>query len=94
MNNNTSTVVQTYPLPSIERFPRNIHSTAIGYTRMDGMRYIHHPLIADHNSKIPLMMGSMTADAHTVWSILKRANSRYKYGRVKWRRPESQRNLS
>jgi len=62
---------------------------------MDAMRYIHHPLVSDHNGKVPLMMGSMTAAAHTVWSILKRNNSnKYNYGRVKWRRPESQRNIS
>ncbi len=96
MNTNTNTntkVLQTYPLPPVARFPRNIHTTA-QYSRMDGMRYGHHPLISDHNGKVPLMMGSMTAAAHTVWSILKRHNNdKYKYGRVKWRRPESQRNL-
>jgi hypothetical protein len=85
--------MQTYPIPPIERFPRNIHRTA-HYSTLNGMRQ-QHPLIADHDGKVPLMLGSMTAAAHTVWSILKRNrdSTRYSYGRIRWRRPESQKNL-
>lgn len=85
-------IYQAHPLPPVERFPRNLHSTT-RYATLNHLLQVH-PLLSENQHQLPLMVGSHTAASAAVWNLLYKNRTeggghKYTYGKVRSRKPDT-----